>query len=578
MHVNRMLMWVLLIAGIVPLGWRVGAIAQTRAPEGSKSLAWGLTDAVHRIFPDEPYAGPMGNEWQIDAARNEYESCQLVLIAGSEDVRMAEVRARAFEGPAGVEIPASATTVRLVRTARVNDREWPDPLPEAYPIDIQQGALQTYWITVHVPADASAGVYRSTVAVSTMSRENGGAVEIPLQLRVRDFDVPTVSRYQMVGATPDLGRQYHIAHWLGGVLLRPKGVKMTLDEHDDLQLDFEAFDRNVEQELARGVRELSLGLAYTGAGGFHRDSFDFRAHEDGRVFLATDDPTGTPGSRRVWLCPVDRDDPDADTPEIRKARKYFTQYLSQIYEHLEAKGWTSHFSVYGADEPHGPKWPEPLKRYFALIKQIAPKLRIMITYSPTDRFGPHVDVGCIMMNHLGPETIRTARKHGQELWCYSCGDLNNPALTIPHDAIKVRLWHWLQEKWHIRRTLLWQTVIGGDRFIDPGIDGKGDGQIFWRQGPGRFFPGIRAELLRDGIEDREYLRTLRELTSALSAKKTGGDVKEGLLARARQLAEVPDGLVETQFKMTGDVGRLLERRDRIADTIERLQRALDEDS
>ena len=56
-----------------------------------KEFVWGVTDAVHKIFRDRPYAGPLENEWQIDAARNEYESCQLVLIPVSVDLQMAEV-------------------------------------------------------------------------------------------------------------------------------------------------------------------------------------------------------------------------------------------------------------------------------------------------------------------------------------------------------------------------------------------------------------------------------------------------------------------------------------------------------
>lgn len=573
MNEMKRVMGVLIVWAVVQSGSSTGAFAQTRSVGQKKDFAWGFTDAVHRVFPDERYTGPLGNPWLIDAARNEYESCQLVVIAGATDVRMAEVLVQDFEGPQAATIPASAATVRLVRTVRVNDREWPDPLPETYPIDIPKGAIQVYWITVHVPKDAKAGTYRSTIQVSSMSSKEGGVVEFPLQLRVRDFALPTVSRYQMVAATPDLGRQYHIAHMLGGVLLRPKGTKVTLDGDDNLHLDFEVFDQNMEKQLARGVREFSVGLAYTGAGGSFPDSFDFRAHPDGRVYLATDDPTGAPGPRRVWMCPVDEDDPDADTPDVRQARKYFTQYLSQIYQHLEAKGWTQYFSLYGADEPHPAKWTRPVTKYFALVKQIAPKLRIMITYSPTDRFGPNVDIGCIMMNPLRAETIQTARKLNQELWCYSCGDLNNPALTVPHPAINVRLWHWLQEKWQVRRTLLWQTVIGGDRFIDPGIDRRGDGQIFWKR-RNEFFPGIRAEMLRDGIEDREYVFRLKVLTDQLVERKSDSDSARKLLSEARQLAQVPNDLVETQFKMTGDVGKLLKRRSDIADMIERLQSAL----
>ncbi len=549
---------------VLAIPFLIGITLASLAVAGEKEFIWGITDAVHKIFPDQPYTGPKGNEWQLDAARNEYESCQLVLVPVAADLLMAEVFVQDFEGPEGAKIPSSAATVRLVRTARLDNREWPDPLPEAYPIDIPQGTVQAYWITVHVPEDAKAGMYRSTITVNTMSSKDGGVVEFPLKLRVRDFDLPTLSRYQMVGAaTPEM-RPYHIvACSSSGLNPRPR---VYLDGQENLRVDFDEFDTKMEQALAEGVTNFSMGFSYVGAGEFAPWIFDWRVDVEGQ-----NEP------RRIYALPVDPNTPYVDTPDIQKSRKYFTQYLSQVYNHLEEKGWTKYWWVYGADEPHGKKWIKPLTRYFALIKKIAPKLRIMITKGPTEEYGPNLDVVCIMVNHLQAETIQYARKYKQELWTYSCGHLNNPSLIITESDLRVRLWHWLQEKWNVERVLLWHTCADSRSFFHAGVDRRGDGQIFWiRRGPDgkqQYFPSIRAEMLRDGIEDREYIFLLKKLTSQLATTAKTGALRQ-LLRQAKQLAFVPDELIETQFKMTSEVTKLLARRAKIAGMIEKLQAAL----
>ncbi len=79
------------VVQVVQFAWCAEGSAQSKVVEEEKEFVWGFTDAVHRIFPDQPYIGPLGNQWQLDAARNEYESCQLVLVPVAADLRMAEV-------------------------------------------------------------------------------------------------------------------------------------------------------------------------------------------------------------------------------------------------------------------------------------------------------------------------------------------------------------------------------------------------------------------------------------------------------------------------------------------------------
>ena len=546
----------------------LGPARLRQAISDKQEFVWGFTDALHRVFPDQPYAGPLGNTWTIDAARNEYESCQLVVIPATVDMKMAEVfvgnfvrmadasAGKATGGKRPVTIGRQNTTVRVVRMARTGGMDWPDPLPLAHPIDVARGQVRAWWLTVHVPQNARPGLYTSKVTITSQSTGGraGKVTSVPLKLRVRDFSIPTVSRFQTVAPVqPEMTAWKISPVSSSGGTVTPRRV---LDRKGNLQLDFAEFDKKVEARLAAGQTSFSIGIPYTGAGVFVPWAFDWRVPVEGQD-----------ATRRIYVNPVAREDLDARKPENQQSRKWFEQYITQFYHHLESKNWTKHWWIYAADEPHQAEWKEPLTRYFAIIRKCAPKLRIMMTREPTDYFGPHVDIACIMMNHLRSGTHETARKLGQELWCYSCGHLNNPGLTLRESPVDIRTWFWLQEKWQIRRVMLWHSSVYGHTFLKPGADGRGDGQVFYfrrrADEQDEVIPSIRAEMLRDGVEDRQYFHLLKQ-----KARRAGDRIPTSLRDRAAALSKVPDSIARTQYEMSGDVQRLLARRVQIANVIE----------
>lgn len=272
----------------------LGPARLRKAIADKQDFVWGFTDALHRVFPDRPYDGPLGNAWTIDAARNEYESCQLVIVPASVDMKMAEVfvddfvRFPAAEAAAKLKkskptatIGKQNATIRLVRTARTGGADWPDPLPPAYPIDVSRGRVQSWWLTVHVPIDAQPGTYRSEVSITSMSTggREGKVTQVPIQLRVRNFSIPTVSRYQSVAPIHPEMQKWQMSH------ISPHGGTVTpeilLDKDNNLQLDFSEFDKQVEAYLANGKDSFSIGLAYTG-GNFAPWSFDWRVPVEGQ--------------------------------------------------------------------------------------------------------------------------------------------------------------------------------------------------------------------------------------------------------------------------------------------------------
>ena len=95
---------------------------------------------------------------------------------------------------------------------------------------------------------------------------------------------------------------------------------------------------------------------------------------------------------------------------------------------------------------------------------------------------------------------------------------------------------------------------------------------FFRTGPDgkdRLIPTIRVEMLRDGVEAREYFHLLKQ---RLARRPKGANDAAGRewIDRARELVTVPDTLVRSQYEMSGDVQLLLARRAQMAAAIEAL--------
>ncbi|MCU0916607.1 MAG: DUF4091 domain-containing protein, partial [Planctomycetes bacterium] len=95
----------------------------------------------------------------------------------------------------GATIPAQSVTVlevRYVNVTRPTDKSaaaglWPDPLPPLQKaIDVPANKNQAFWVRVHVPRGARAGVYQGTISL----RAEGYKAAVPLAVEVYDFELP----------------------------------------------------------------------------------------------------------------------------------------------------------------------------------------------------------------------------------------------------------------------------------------------------------------------------------------------------------------------------------------------------
>jgi hypothetical protein len=89
-------------------------------------------DTMEKVFRDEAWNRPPTAELSLEAARNEVEGVQLVVVAGKEDVRSATLEVTDLAGEAGSTIPKSNVTWFLYwsldtwRDNLTGEKRWPE--------------------------------------------------------------------------------------------------------------------------------------------------------------------------------------------------------------------------------------------------------------------------------------------------------------------------------------------------------------------------------------------------------------------------------------------------------------------
>ena len=287
-----------------------------------------------------------------------------------------------------------------------------------------------------------------------------------------------------------------------------------------------------------------------------------------------------------------------DTPEYQAA---FRAYCRGIESHLAEKGWLDEAFVYWFDEPD-PKDYEFVMCGFQRLKEAAPGLRRMLTEQVEPALVGGPNIWCPLSAFMDFEQVKKRQAAGDKIWWYVCTAPKAPFATlfIDHPATDLRVWLWQTWQRGIDGILIWETnywnspIAYPDSLQNPYEDpmgwvsgyGVGAGERMpWGNGDGRFvYPpesaaagrpaqpvldapvdSIRIEMLRDGIEDYEYLAMLKRL---LEAK--GGTLSEGDRSRFENLLKVPESITVDLTTFTVDPAPIERRREEVARALEEL--------
>jgi hypothetical protein len=513
---------------------------------------WAASSA-EKIGPDAP-ARALGTV-RISAARNEFEAFQVVVTGAARGVTAS---ASALAGPALV------SDVRLYRTALVSvtrasapdgaTGRWPDALvPDvdeldgqkrnAFPFDTRAGESRAIWVEVFVPPGTPAGVYTGSVTV----RHQRGSAAVPVELTVWGFELPSTSTT----------RSAFGLSW--GAL--PSG-------HGFASWDIETFAR-LRERYGRLALDHRISLSRHDDG-----NWNDLAHFE-RWYGALADgiaPTRLAGARLTAI-----------------------EYLGPLSDEANLRRWATHHAgrgslfQYTCDEPpyQGCSFADAVARATAASHAGVPAL-VTTTVDQADAAGlsPVLDLVVPVVNFIDDKSGTYAGNQradydaflaadpANELWLYQscmshgCGgssayDTGWPSYMIDASAVRNRAMGWLLFRYDATGELYWETAyaFSGDAWTDQwAFDGNGDGTLFYPGTPARIggtthvpVASIRLKMIREGLEDGEYLRLLARLGDPGLARQLADELFPAASATERS----PSALLEARARLAA---RILELR------------------
>lgn len=461
---------------------------------GPKLRVWSAA-AAQKVFREANQPANVEAEIRLDAAANETEAAQVVLRVQGADLVLTNATLATFAGIGGAVpfIRAQLLKVEYVYLPDLN-RAWPDPLPPLKcPLTLRDGLTQPIWVSVNVPASTPPGLYHSTLRLAF---QDGSGREIPIRLRVRGFQLPE---------HPSMRTAIGNEAW--EFVLQQHRVKSGTLEAAELRRNYYRFF------LERRLSPYQLPC----------DLFDPEASQ------WLNDPQLT-----SFVIPYSDDD----------------VVLRRTIEHLKNNNWLEKGFFYVVDEPDEPVDFEKLRHRARKIQAIEPRARITAPFnnSPRERSGQStyermeglVNLWCPLSSALDVEAQAKRAARGDDSWWYVCCVPRHPRanLMIHWAGAAHRVLFWQQKQRGINGFLYWSSIYWDPQFTrDPwtnmrtyefgGRGAYGDGALVYpgdRVGINGPVTSIRLELLRDGMDDFDYL--------TLFEKARGKEAMKALIARA----------------------------------------------
>lgn len=495
--------------------------------------AWGSTDAR---YPRSKTPAEVLPECRLTAWRGERVSAQLVLWS-ADSVGGVECRIGKFRSD-NHTLPADIGRTRFVRYVVTDefgpgcgyrtDGDFPislaaDMLDTLDRFDMEARTVRPVWLTVDVPADAPAGLYRSFVEVRGEGAESR---RLPFELRVQERRLPEPAAWS-----------YRLDLWQHpAAVARAEGLELWSDAH------FEALRSYVRMLSDAGQKVVTATLnkdpwnhqcfdAYEDMirwtkradGGWE---YDYSLFDRWVELCAEEGITSQINcySLLPWNNEVRYFDAASGTwievvadPATPAFEQMWTPFLRDFEAHLDAKGWLEK-SCIAMDE----RSPETMDAAIGLLRRVAPGLGIAMAdnHASYKRY-PGLNDVCVQIDcRVADEDLIRRRREQLVTTYYVCCSSEFPntfTFSAPWEAVYMA---WFAAACGYDGMLRWSYNSWP---ADPVRDSR---FTAWPAGDTYIvYPGarssIRFERLREGIQDFEKIRILRtELAEDTSADGT----------------------------------------------------------
>ena len=502
-----------------------------------QEAAWdeaGETLNAQWASPDYRYARSLvperleGDTCRITAWKGERASAQIILWSGAAKDGV-ECTVSDFKGTA--TLPSSIAKTHFVRytladqllpefmeTSHYRRGETPavivgDMLDSLSRFDMPARSARPVWISLNIPRDAEAGLYKASVTVTSNGR---GKKVLPVELEIVDHVLPTPDQWS-----------YHLDLWQHpSAVARAHGVELWSDAH------FEAMKPVMKRLADAGQKVVTATLnkdpwnhqcydAYESMIRWtkHKDgswSYDYAVFDRWVQFMLD---LGI--NREIncysmvpWNCELEYFDEAADRTVTVVAEpgtpifpKIWTPFLKDFKKHLAEKGWLE-FTNIAMDE----RSPEAMQAAADVLVSCAPEMGFALAdnHASYKKFTMMRDV-CVALfqSAVTHDDILMRRDKGFYTTFYICCSPSFPNTFSTSQPFEAEVLGWYNVAMDYDGMLRWAYNSWAEA---PHYDSRYGG---WMSGDTYFvYPfnrsSVRFERLIDGIEVAEKIRQLRK--------------------------------------------------------------------
>jgi len=469
-------------------------------------------------FSTKPQPKEVTDTVRVFASPGEYEPATFSIRAAVELMGISVQLAGDLKSSQGSTIRRAAIDIRLIDPFE----EWTKKKFESFllkkdTVDIAANTTRRFWLTIHVPDDAKAGLYRSKIVIGRPITELGPNLGRLETLATLTYEVEVLPLRLLTAH--ETGMAFFMFH-------NTRYYSWRFGSKSEVYQEVYKCQRRVFQDMREhGMTTATVYLYPPALRGPTMDPRWWSCDGDGKSILkkGSEGQLGfittmemlketklvAPGLPVIWRGPT------SYGPDVWKA----------VLDEGRKRKWPE-IVFYGIDEPEDEQKNKAVRatmKAFNAFRAKYPQYGLRIMFTPgssrgIQTVGHYYDiwVACMAQRIGESGVIADAKMHRKELWTYDC-------MLGPVDAETDRyyfgIWAWVSgvkgcAYWYYSRPLLTRVYPTKDGLI----------------------PTIGWEAVREGIDDYRYLATLKRLADkaraagkkqlARRADKIFADVKE----------------------------------------------------
>jgi len=522
-------------------------------------LQAGIGSKDVRYLPADVPNASMGRTWKVSGWRGERVAVPIVFWT-AQPVDDLHLEWEPLRNDSGITLSAEAARARFVRCVLADGRLIPDVLDDATSLNMSERSVRSAWLSVDIPREVEPGTYRGRV----VARARGGVqIEFACVIEVLEPTLPTPHDWK-----------FHLDLWQNPyAVARYHHVKPWSPEH------FSLMNPHLQMLADAGQKNLTVTIVnrpwgtqtYDPYGSMvrwilHRDGtwdYDFSKLDRYIEFAATCglDRNIVCYSPLSWTHRVEYWDEETGEEVVRIAKPATPEYaglwgpfLRALERHGREKGWIGRLYL-GSDEVAS----SSLDALRALIEKEAPGLKLAMAGHNDPNLASIIDDWCvgILPDPVEASVAKYRAAKGRITTFYVCCAPERPNTFVASPPAEAEWLGIYAAAMHYDGFLRWAYDSWTE---DPLYDTT---HVTWPAGDCFLvYPNarssIRFERLREGIQDWEKIRILREM-----GKKPNFAAKEELRALEKVLLQVRVPTLEHE-PASVQVHRVCEAIERVA--------------